>query len=257
VSDCGSLLQLSLSESDCLLGDHPEDVDLWDRATPRRSSSGLKSWVLSALTRALDGEARLLRRHRMRVAVHPAQEAAPPVTQRSPPSWFLQTPVHPHSADVHQQSSSSLPEPAFVAMPRSPPRFASAVLNEVIIHRAPAPSSTYCRISVDGMHLTTVVGDGLVLSTPSGSTGYAQSLGASVIDPSIKGVQVCPVNPYSLAFRPMLLPDTSVLMVQFESARQERQLTFLVDGVPTPLSVTDSIVVSSAPPLLSIRPLDS
>ena len=211
-------------------------------------------------------EVGLMARHRARVKVfRPSHGAGVPGPSAGSGASKTQ-PLVPHSARARAadgtfadeesddgDESDGLGEAYDVARV---PSLRRAALNEIIVHRAPGPSSTYCRITVDGRHLTTVVGDGLVLSTPTGSLGYAAALGAAAVEPSIAGMQVCPVNPYSLAFRPMVLPGSSSIVVQFESARAHRGLTFVVDGMLHPLHASDTVSVTAAPPLRSIVPLD-
>lgn len=212
------------------------------------------------MARAVHGSVSLLARHRARVKVYRPEAGERPVHSCAETAQAL--PVHPHRAaapgptyaDAAANWIGHVPGPGSRGDRHKVPLLRRAALNEIIVHRAPGPSSTYCRISVDDQLLTTVVGDGLVLCTPTGSGGYARSLGAAAVDPSIAGMQVCPVNPYSLAFRPMLLPGASKISVEFESARAHRPLTFLVDGTLHPLDVADTVEVSRAPPMYSIVP---
>jgi len=229
-------------------------------AAPTCEEARMRAWLENAMTCAVEGSVDLLARHRARVKVFRPERGERQVRPCTHTAQAL--PVHPHLATAPRLAKadgdalwvSHLPGPGRLHERPRVPMLRRAALNEVIVHRAPGPSSTYCRISVDDQLLTTVVGDGLVLCTPTGSGGYARSLGAAAVDPSIAGMQVCPVNPYSLAFRPMLLPGASKISVEFESARAHRPLTFLVDGTLHPLDVADTVEVSCAPAMFSIVP---
>lgn len=80
------------------------------------------------------------------------------------------------------------------------------VLNEVVIDRGPSPYLSNIDIFLDGKHITSVQGDGLIVSTPTGSTAYAVAAGASMIHPSVPAIMVTPICPHSLSFRPIVVP---------------------------------------------------
>jgi len=80
------------------------------------------------------------------------------------------------------------------------------VLNEVVINRGPSPYLSNIDLYLDGKMITSVQGDGLIVSTPTGSTAYAVAAGASMIHPSVPAVMVTPICPHSLSFRPIVVP---------------------------------------------------
>ncbi|KAL4221624.1 hypothetical protein ACF0H5_019881 [Mactra antiquata] len=80
------------------------------------------------------------------------------------------------------------------------------VLNEVVVDRG--SSSFICNIDlyVEDRHVTSVQGDGLIISTPTGSTAYAVAAGASMIHPNVPAIMITPICPHSLSFRPIVVP---------------------------------------------------
>ncbi|KAI0276587.1 ATP-NAD kinase-like domain-containing protein [Russula aff. rugulosa BPL654] len=78
------------------------------------------------------------------------------------------------------------------------------VLNDLVIDRGPVR---------DEHHMTTVQGDGLTISTPTGSTAYSLSAGGSLVHPEIPAILITPIAPHTLSFRPMLLPDSMEVRV--------------------------------------------
>lgn len=80
------------------------------------------------------------------------------------------------------------------------------VLNEVVINRGPSPYLSNIDIFLEGKYITSVQGDGLIVSTPTGSTAYAAAAGASMIHPSVPAILVTPICPHSLSFRPIVVP---------------------------------------------------
>lgn len=80
------------------------------------------------------------------------------------------------------------------------------VLNEVVVDRAQSPYLSNVDLFIEGRLVTSVQGDGLIISTPTGSTAYAVSAGASMVHPSVPAIVVCPICPHSLSFRPIIVP---------------------------------------------------
>ncbi|XP_042214580.1 NAD kinase-like isoform X3 [Homarus americanus] len=80
------------------------------------------------------------------------------------------------------------------------------VLNEVVIDRGPSPYLSNIDLYLDGKRITSVQGDGLIVSTPTGSTAYAVAAGASMIHPSVPAIMLTPICPHSLSFRPIVVP---------------------------------------------------
>ena len=91
------------------------------------------------------------------------------------------------------------------------------VLNEVVIDRGPSPYLSNIDLYLDGKLITSVQGDGLIVSTPTGSTAYAVAAGASMIHPSVPAIMVTPICPHSLSFRPIVVPAGVELKVNEKS----------------------------------------
>ncbi|KAK9468124.1 ATP-NAD kinase-like domain-containing protein [Lipomyces arxii] len=87
------------------------------------------------------------------------------------------------------------------------------VINEIVIDRGPSPFISMLELYGDNHLLTVVQADGLILSTPTGSTAYSLSAGGSLVHPDIPAISVTPICPHTLSFRPMLLPDSMLLKI--------------------------------------------
>ncbi|KAL8159439.1 hypothetical protein V2J09_000976 [Rumex salicifolius] len=88
------------------------------------------------------------------------------------------------------------------------------VLNEVTIDRGISSFLTNLECYCDHSFVTTVQGDGLILSTTSGSTAYSLAAGGSMVHPQVPGILFTPICPHSLSFRPLILPEHVTLRVQ-------------------------------------------
>ena len=91
------------------------------------------------------------------------------------------------------------------------------VLNEVVVDRGPHAYLSNIELFIDGKFITSVQGDGLIVSTPTGSTAYAVAAGASMIHPSVPAIMVTPICPHSLSFRPIVVPAGVELKVRREA----------------------------------------
>ena len=98
--------------------------------------------------------------------------------------------------------------------PLGSPSFA---LNDVAILKRDTASMISIRASIDGQYLNTYQADGLVVSTPTGSTAYSLSNGGPIIVPGTKVFSMTAVAPHSLNVRPIVLPDSSIIELEVES----------------------------------------
>ncbi|PVU92798.1 hypothetical protein BB561_003605 [Smittium simulii] len=109
-------------------------------------------------------------------------------------------------------------------------------MNEVTIHRGHFEHLTTLNIYINDQILTTVVSDGLVLATPSGSTAYSLSAGGPILHPSLQSMIITPICPRSLSFRSIVLPTDAI--VKLELSEQSRgNTTCLADGIFKPPNI--------------------
>ena len=80
------------------------------------------------------------------------------------------------------------------------------VMNEIVLDRGPSPYSVQLDIYFDGNKMTHLLGDGLIISTPTGSTAYNMSAGGSIVQPNTQCICITPLAPHSLSFRPLIVP---------------------------------------------------
>jgi NAD+ kinase len=78
-------------------------------------------------------------------------------------------------------------------------------LNEIVVDRGLNPYLFNIDLYLNDYLITTVQG-GLIISSPTGSTAYSMAAGASMCHPSVPAVVICPICPYSLSFRPIVVP---------------------------------------------------
>jgi NADH kinase len=103
-------------------------------------------------------------------------------------------------------------------------------MNEVIIHRGANPHLAVVQVFVGGRFLTEAVADGMIVSTPTGSTAYSLSSGGSIIHPLVSSLLMTPICPRSLSFRPLVLPANTPVTLRLSEKNRGRELEVSVDG---------------------------
>ncbi|KAF7795579.1 hypothetical protein EIP86_006742 [Pleurotus ostreatoroseus] len=103
------------------------------------------------------------------------------------------------------------------------------VMNEVALHRGSSPHLNTIDIFVDDQHLTEAVSDGIIVSTPTGSTAYSLSAGGPIVHPSLSAMVLTPICPRSLSFRPLVFPSSSALTLRV-SDRSRAAAGLSMDG---------------------------
>ena len=101
-------------------------------------------------------------------------------------------------------------------------------MNEVVIMTNKPAKMLHFEIQVDGETIEEVRADGLIISTPSGSTAYAMSAGGPIVDPKLEGLIIIPICPYKLGARPFIVSDTSEITVKL--LKKGKSAVFVMDG---------------------------
>ncbi|MFQ6674271.1 MAG: NAD(+)/NADH kinase [Fidelibacterota bacterium] len=119
-------------------------------------------------------------------------------------------------------------------------------LNDVVIDRGESYRLMKCSLSMNGKLISSYSADGLIVSTPTGSTAYNLAAGGPIVAPWLSLLTVTPICPHTLSARPIVLPAHEELVITFPEAESELRLA--VDGqVEEKLSVGDSLHVRRAP----------
>jgi len=87
-------------------------------------------------------------------------------------------------------------------------------LNEVVIDRGPNHGMVHLELYINDILIEDIRGDGLIISTPTGSTGYNMSAGGSLVHPSTVAVLITPICPHSLSIRPIVIPPGVKLTIK-------------------------------------------
>lgn len=94
-------------------------------------------------------------------------------------------------------------------------------LNDFSIQRKDSSALVKIHTYLNGAFLCTYLGDGLIVSTPTGSTGYNLSCGGPIITPQTNSFIITPVAPHNLNIRPIIIPDTTIVSFEVEGRAKE------------------------------------
>jgi NADH kinase len=103
-------------------------------------------------------------------------------------------------------------------------------LNEVIVHRGSSPHLKIVDVFVGGRFLTEAVADGIIISSPTGSTAYSLSSGGSIVHPLVPSLLLTPICPRSLSFRPLVLPAETPITLRLGEKNRGREAEVSIDG---------------------------
>ncbi|QWD90505.1 NAD kinase [Polynucleobacter sp. MWH-Braz-FAM2G] len=93
-------------------------------------------------------------------------------------------------------------------------------LNDVVVNRSGISGMVELAVHVNGSFMYNQRSDGLIVSTPTGSTAYALSAGGPILHPHVAGILLAPIAPHSLSNRPIVLPQDSVTVIEVVDGRE-------------------------------------
>ncbi len=115
-------------------------------------------------------------------------------------------------------------------------------LNDVVFNKGPLGRMMQLEVTAEGERFCEYRADGLIISTPTGSTAYALSAGGPIVYPSLGVLVLAPICPHTLSNRPVVLPDSFEIEVRVKSA--DHDSTLIIDGQePAQLGATDYVKI--------------
>jgi len=101
-------------------------------------------------------------------------------------------------------------------------------LNDVVVTSGKSVRILSLEMSIDNQHVTSYACDGLIISTPTGSTGHSMSAGGPIVQPDTQAFVISLICPHSLSSRPLVVPDKSEISVRIEES--EGDILLSIDG---------------------------
>jgi NAD+ kinase len=122
----------------------------------------------------------------------------------------------------------------------------SYCLNDVVVTKGAKARMIELALGVDGRDVARLKADGLIVSTPTGSTAYSLSAGGPILHPQVPAILLTPICPHTLSFRPMAVPATAAITVKLLTGGEEVYLT--LDGQRGgPFERDDTVEIRRAP----------
>ncbi len=119
-------------------------------------------------------------------------------------------------------------------------------LNDVVLQRRETGRMVDFETRVGGLYVNTHSGDGLIVSTPTGSTAYALSCGGPIIEPQLDAVAIIPICPHTLTDRPIVISATQAIEVSLLE-RDDTKAEITVDGFSMGnINPDDKLIISAA-----------
>lgn len=123
--------------------------------------------------------------------------------------------------------------------------YSGNVLNDVVIQKEPRSRVIDIDISISGTPVNTYRGDGLIFSTPTGSTAYSLSAGGPIVSPSMELILLCPLNCHTLSARPLITPEHETLSARLFCTQTKVEI--VLDGQESfMLEPDDEIIVKKS-----------
>ena len=118
-------------------------------------------------------------------------------------------------------------------------------LNDIVVDHGPSARLLKVKVQVSDHYLNTYEGDGVIISTPTGSTAYSLSAGGPIIYPSMDSITVTPICPHSLSARPIVLKASEIITMSFPESYEG--ISLAIDGqIKVPLDDQTKIQIKQA-----------
>jgi NAD+ kinase len=122
----------------------------------------------------------------------------------------------------------------------------ASAFNDIVINKGALARLARIRTHIDDQFLTDYRADGLIIATPTGSTAYSLAAGGPIIHPSVPGILITPICPFTLTNRPLVVPESATIKIQLAEDTSDIMLT--CDGqVGLKIDERDTILISQSP----------
>lgn len=123
--------------------------------------------------------------------------------------------------------------------------FSDHFFNDAVVAKNDIARMTYLRVELTTEHIYNLAGDGIIISSPMGSTAYSMAAGGPIVHPDVKGLILSPICPHSLTHRPFVIPDKAVLTLK--PLPPYHSLTLTVDGqLAFPIAENDEVIINAS-----------
>lgn len=125
--------------------------------------------------------------------------------------------------------------------------------NDIVIDKGNWPKMNQITIYIDNEYVATFSADGLIIATPTGSTGYSLSVGGPIISPNSNVITLSPISPHTLSMRPLVIPSNQRISIQVESHSKKIQVNCDGQRVQDYIPPVELDIVTDPNPLKLLR----
>ena len=194
------------------------DVAMRDAAVPKGNKDNIVDTATYGAWEQMKGKsmgaqrtAKILLRHRIKADIFDAEGNN----------------INDRLSDTLADEAKSLAKPIAGSTEQSP---SLRAVNEITVHRGSHPHLAIIDIYQNGHFLTETIADGILISTPTGSTAYSLSAGGPIVHPLVKALLITPISPCSLSFRSLVLPLDTKVTLRMSPKNRGRELDLSIDG---------------------------
>lgn len=169
---------------------------------------------------------KVLLRHRLKVGVY--DEEGKNINSQLMPTSTAEAHQRLRLLPMTPEQEAAIDIPGWVQPVKIPPTFHA--VNELLLHRGGQPHLAIIDVFVNNHFLTEAICDGILISTPTGSTAYSLSAGGAIVHPLVGSLLITPICPRSLSFRPLVLPLDTKVVLRLSERNRGRELEVSIDG---------------------------
>ncbi len=131
-------------------------------------------------------------------------------------------------------------------------------LNDAVVSKGPVTRMLGLHTFVNGKFIVTYSADGIIVSTPTGSTAYSLSAGGPVVHPNVSVLIITPICPHTMNARSLVIPDTETVKIVGESSEEDLEIALTMDGqVMSRVTHEDAVEISKAAFTAKLIQMDS
>ncbi len=119
------------------------------------------------------------------------------------------------------------------------------VLNDIVVNKGPFAKPIQVEVTINGQFVTGSRGDGVIISSATGSTAYTLSSGGPIVHPSVNAIILTPISPHTLTSKPIVIPSSVLVQVVLKSREDGPVVTFDGQGV-FPLQTNDRLCIRAS-----------
>lgn len=154
-----------------------------------------------------------------------------------------------HLADIIEGKYQITTKPLYqvVVFRKGKVHFKDFFFNDAVLAKNDIARMIYLRAELGNEHIYNLAGDGIIVSSPMGSTAYSMAAGGPIVHPDVSGLVLTPICPHSLIHRPFVIPDSSAITLKI--LPPHHSVTLTIDGqVAQLLEDQDIVIINSSRP---------